>query len=128
MPYPFLNQMRDLAYRTAQRIRVRSALNPMLWLCATMTPTLLYAAYQFQENRFVCIVLIISGLVPLSVTCCGFVGFAIFKPEKLQSEDYQLRHESLQIIQQKAGRMAMDSTSLEGIANPNQPLLEKGEE
>ncbi|MGA1979615.1 MAG: hypothetical protein ABSG99_03495 [Sedimentisphaerales bacterium] len=93
-----------------------------------MTPTFLYAAYQFQEDRLVCIVLIVSGLIPLGVTCCGFVGFAIFKPEKLQSEDYQLRHESLQIIQQKAGRMDMDPTSLEGIANPNQPLLEKGEE
>jgi len=112
----------------AQRVRVRSALNPMLWLSATMTPTYLYAGYAFRENTLLCTILVIAGFVPPLVTCCGFVGFAIFKPEKLQSEDYQLRHESLQIIQSKTGRVAVESASLEAIANPNQPLLKDGEE
>jgi hypothetical protein len=62
----------------------------------------------------------------MGVTCIGFMGFAIFKPDKLQSEDYQIRHESLQIIQQKSGQMEISTTSLEAIANPAVPQLPSG--
>jgi hypothetical protein len=69
----------------------------------------------------------IAAVVPIAVACLGFLGFAIFNPEKLQSEDYQLRHESLQLIQQKSGRLQVGPASLEAIANPATPLLQSGE-
>jgi len=53
--------------------------------------------------------------------------FAIFRPDKLQSEDYQLRHESLQIIQQKSGRITIPDTSIEAIANPAAKQLDNKE-
>ncbi len=63
-------------------------------------------------------VLVFIGMVPIVVTCLGFAYFAITKPEKLQSEEYQLRHETLQIIQQKTGQLIVDPTSLTAITNP----------
>jgi hypothetical protein len=60
-----------------------------------------------------------SIFAPMIVACIAYCGFAIFKPEKLQSEDYQIRHESLQIIQEKGGVVPIGSTSLEAIANPS---------
>ena len=64
-------------------------------------------------------------MIPIGIACVGFLGFAIFRPEKLQSEDYQIRHESLQLIQQKSGRLALAPTSIEAIANPQARLLEE---
>lgn len=65
--------------------------------------------------------------MPIAVACLGFVGFAIFRPDKLQSEEYQLRHESLQLIQQKSGRIALNATSIEAIANPQARQIESRE-
>ena len=118
----------SLAQSAIHRIRVRSALNPILWLCAVATPVCLFAAFQFQENQTLCSCLVVAGLAPIAVACLGFIGFALFNPDKLQSEDYQIRHEALQILQQKSGQIAIDPTSLEAIANPTLGLLGEGGE
>ena len=65
--------------------------------------------------------------MPIGVACLGFIGFAIFRPDKLQSEEYQLRHESLQLIQQKSGRITLSPASIEVIANPQARQLEQRE-
>ena len=126
MPHDFLNNLGHCAQRASQRIRVKSALNPMLWLCALITPICFVAAWKFLDYQTICTTLIIVGVIPVVVTCLGFAGFAIFKPDKLQSEDYQIRHEALQIIQQKTGQMVVDPTSLHAITNPVQKQIEEG--
>ena|ERR1017187_6341330 len=83
----------------AQQLRVRSALNPMLWLTGIVSPLCLAVAYAFRDTQTISWVLIFAAIIPIVVTCLGFAYFAITKPEKLQSEEYQLRHETLQIIQ-----------------------------
>ncbi len=117
------NAVARSASAAAQRLRVRSALNPMLWLTGIATPMCLAAAYVFREHVNLLTVLVIAGLAPIAVTCLGFVYFALAKPEKLQSEDYQIRHETLQLIQAKTGSVALDPTSLTAIANPVPPML-----
>lgn len=102
----------------ARSLHVKSALNPLLWLTAISTPLCLTGAYVFQEASPVFEALVAVGLFPIISACLGFVFFAIFKPEKLQSEDYQIRHESLQIIQQKSGSIELPNVSLENITNP----------
>ena len=82
----------------AQQLRVRSALNPMLWLTGIVSPLCLAVAYAFRDTQTISWVLIFAAIIPIVVTCLGFAYFAITKPEKLQSEEYQLRHETLQII------------------------------
>ena len=101
-----------------QRLRVRSALNPILWLCAIGTPICLFAASSFRDVTAIRDACLVVGLAPIAVACLAFIGFALWRPEKLQSEDYQLRHESLQLIQQKTGQIAVDPASIEAIANP----------
>ncbi len=108
-----------LSQSAAIKLHVRSALNPMLWLCSIATPFCLFFAYLFRDYSVFSIVLIVVGLFPVVITCLAFIGFAIFRPEKLQSEDYQIRHESLQVIQSKTGRIQLSPTSIEAIANPN---------
>jgi hypothetical protein len=114
------------AQSAVQKLHVRSALNPMLWLCGIISPLSFTFAYLFKDSEAMRNIFVAVGFVPVGITCIGFLGFAIFRPEKLQSEDYQIRHESLQIIQQKVGQLEIDSTSLEAIANPNVPQLPSG--
>lgn len=113
-----------IAQSAAEKLYVRSALNPALWLCAISTPTCLFFAYVFRDVPEIRAWLLAGGLLPIGIACIGFLGFAIFRPEKLQSEEYQIRHESLQLIQQKSGRLALAPTSIEAIANPQARLLE----
>jgi hypothetical protein len=44
-------------------------------------------------------------------------------PEKLQSEDYQLRKQALELIQEKGVRFPIEAASVEAIANPKLPSL-----
>ena len=121
-----LGRLGHQAMVAAQRLHVRSALNPILWLCAISMPMSLAGAYVFRDVEVVRNWLIAGALTPIAVACLGFAGFAVFKPDKLQSEEYQIRHESLLIIQEKAGQLVLDPASIEGIANPSRPALPAG--
>lgn len=121
-----LEKIGHMAQSAAYRLHVRSALNPMLWLCGITSPLLLTFAYWFRDIEQIMYWLVAAAILPIGFTCLGFVFFALFKPEKLQSEDYQIRHESLQIIQQKAGRKSFTASAIEAIANPDVPRLTDG--
>lgn len=124
-----IDRVGQIAQSAAEKLHVRSALNPALWLCAIATPTCLIFAHVFRDVPEVRVWLLAGGLLPIAIACIGFLGFAVYRPEKLQSEEYQIRHESLQLIQQKSGRIAISTTSIEAIANPQAKLLEsKGAE
>ena len=113
-----LDKVAQLAQTAVERLHVKSALNPALWLCGISTPICFIFAYAFRDAPDVRNWLLIGGFCPIAVACFGFIGFAIFRPEKLQSEEYQIRHESLQIIQQRSGRIEIEPASIEAIANP----------
>jgi membrane protein implicated in regulation of membrane protease activity len=116
------------AVRAAHRLHVRSALNPVLWLTAIATPVCFTAAYLFRFNGPILWALIVAGFLPIMAVVLGFCYFAIVEPGKLQSEDYQLRHETLQIIQQKSGQLIVETASLTAVANPSLPALPLGGE
>ncbi len=109
----------NLAQMAAQRLHVKSALNPILWLCGIASPVCFVFAYLFYDVKNILYLLIIAGISPIAVACIAYLGFAIFKPDKLQSEDYQIRSKTLQLIQQKGGKIKMPPTPLELIANPS---------
>lgn len=121
-------QLGKSSHSAAQSLHVKSALNPMLWLTAMVMPISFTAAYFFKDSGFIFELLIFVGVAPVVFTCLGFAYFAVFKTEKLQSEDYQLRSQSLQIIQQKIGTIEMPIASLENIANPRNYEQSKSEE
>lgn len=119
-----LDNLGQYSQSAATKLHVKSALNPLLWLTGIATPLCFGGAYIFQTFSPVFEILALTGILPILVTCLGFCYFAIFKPEKLQSEDFQIRHESLQLIQQKSGEIAILASSLDQIVNPTAPGLE----
>jgi hypothetical protein len=117
----YLEKLGRFSQNAAAKLHVRSALNPILWLCAITTPIFFTFAYLFREIPYISIILVLAGLFPVAIACFGFCYFALVRPEKLQSEDYQIRHESLQIIQQKGSRKQIPLDTIEAIANPTAP-------
>jgi len=93
------------AQHATERLTVKSALNPLLWLCTIPTTILLTTAFYFDHSdtlRAFCGPLVCVALSLVSLT--GLAGFylVLFRPDKLQSEEYQLRQQALLLIQQSS--------------------------
>lgn len=80
------------------RIRVKSALNPILWICAIIgTPCFLVILVKDEPPLFInCILCSVVG-----VALFGFLFLLFFDRDKLQSEDYQLKKRELEMVQEK---------------------------
>jgi hypothetical protein len=100
----------------------------MILLSTIFLVSCLPAAYLFREYPFLLYLFGVTAIFPGVVTTFMGIGFAIFKTDELRSEDYQLRHHSLQIIQQQKGRIPIDATALIAIANPAAKQIESGGE
>jgi hypothetical protein len=100
----------------------------MLWLCGIVSVpafTLSYFAHSHQMESLGTS-LFWLGCFPVAVAAIGFLYFMVWAPEKLQSEDYQLRHESLELIKQKGSSIEIAPSSLDAITNPANPQVERG--
>ena len=84
----------------AERLLVRSALNPVLWLCAIVTvPCVALAALSDDPPRW----LIVLAYGPVVLVSIGFIFLLIFDRGKLQSEDFQLRTRVLELMMEEKG-------------------------
>lgn len=80
------------------RIRVKSALNPILWMCAIIGgPCFLVILVKDNPPSF--IIWILCAVV--GVALFGFLFLLFFDRDKLQSEDYQLKKRELEMVQEK---------------------------
>src|SRR4051794_7877556 len=82
--------MVNSAHNQAGRLQVRSALNPMLWLTAIVLPLGIVGAWLLNDNHVALYTFLgICGL-PVATSCVAYIGLAVRKPDKLQSEDFQI--------------------------------------
>ena len=85
------------ASESGGRLRVRSALNPILWLCGLISiPTLAAGAFH-PIPTWVAII----GCSPVAAALFGFLYLLFFDRDKLQSEDFQLKKRTMELAQQK---------------------------
>lgn len=86
------------AVEAGSRLRVRSALNPILWLCAIISvPSIVAAAFSGPSPLW----LILLAAAPIAAAIFGFLFLLVVDRDKLQSEEYQIQKRSLEIIEQK---------------------------
>ncbi len=91
-----LDHLKALTNRAAV-VKVSTALNPMLWLAAVVTPASLLAAVFSSTPS---IQLLALGLAASPVILAG-VAYFIFlfrDPNRLQSEEFQLRQQELILL------------------------------
>ena len=110
-----LSRLTHLAEHAISRLKVRSALNSCLWLVGIVTPTSLLAAMVTTgPTRAACLCL---GCAPVALFAIGFLYFMVRDPDKLRSEQYELRKQALELIEEKGERFPVAGASVEAIAN-----------
>ncbi|QYK48440.1 MAG: hypothetical protein KF838_00970 [Phycisphaeraceae bacterium] len=116
-----IDKITQLASSAVGRIRVKSALNPLLVLCAIGMPTCLISAGLLDASLAKYLVFAAISMPLLTVLC--FVYFMLVDPDKLQSEDYQIRKAALELIEEKGGRLPLYPASIDTISNPDRRAL-----
>lgn len=112
--------IRDLittkAMEAGGRLTVRSALNPVLWLCAIVSVPCIVLTSSLTTPPAI---LGYLAAAPVITAILGFLFLLIFDRDKLQSEDYQLRKTYLEMIEQKGDPAAIEAAVFEVIENPD---------
>ena len=78
------------------RLRVRSALNPVLWLCPIVLVSCLAVAVYPDTPAWLKVAAFALGSAPVVVVLSAFIYFVRTDPRRLQSEDYQIRERLLE--------------------------------
>lgn len=81
---------------------VRTAINPLLWLVGLTTP-LAFILSAIIDDRLIRVLLICFAAIPVIATLIAYVIFMFRDPDRLQSEEYRIRHRALQILYRKGG-------------------------
>jgi hypothetical protein len=106
-------------------VRVRNALNPLLWAAGVLTPMSWIAAYAFRDDAILKYVLVALCALPVLATLGSYLYFMFRNPDRLQSEEFVLRQQELLIVSRSGdGPRPIES---EGRELPNVAELEPGE-
>ena len=112
-------------------IRVKSVVDPLIKLLVMMLVFIIVSAYLKLPEWLTIVLLWFTGAI-LVLILLAYIGFAIFRPDYLRSENYNLRKQSLSILGDKENYKRVDMRHLVDIANPfiEEPLSieEKGGE
>lgn len=114
MPELF-ERLTHLAEHAIARLKVSSALNPCLWLIGIAIPFGLFTA--FFSTGLVQYVALLIAISPIILFFIAYVYFMLKNPDKLRSEEYELRKIALELIEEKGGSIAIAESSVEAIAN-----------
>lgn len=106
-----------------------SVLQPLLWLSFLVSvPCFLFAFFSKQD--LLQFLFLAIGALPILAAICAYAYYSITDPRRLHSEYYQLREQSLALLESKGGEIVTQRASIEAIITPIPPaaLLEKEQE
>ena len=109
------------------RLRVRGALNPILWLCGVVAVPCIFAlSWSSHPSPLIGIVL----CAVVGTALIGFLWLLFFDRERLQSEDFIIRSRTIDLIEQKGSNKAIDAATVNAISQDDflaLPNSEKGD-
>jgi hypothetical protein len=117
--------MMEESYRktteSGQRLKVKSALNPVLWLCGIITaPTLGLGAVNPDLATWV----IVIGCAPTIVALFSYLYFMFTDKDRLQSEEFQIQKRTIELAQQKGEPSPHEPKNVPITSNPELPVIE----
>lgn len=98
-------------------IRVKSVIDPLIKLFVIVLLFIIVMAYLRLPEWIIICMICFAGLILLLVLI-AYSCFAIYKPDYLRSENYNLRKQSLSILGDKDNYMTVDMKNIVDIANP----------
>ncbi|UUX96959.1 hypothetical protein [Aquabacterium sp. J223] len=116
-------RLTHFAEHALARLKVSSALNPCLWLCALAFPFgLAGAIFSAGAVQMACLALM---FIPMLIFSIAYLYFMVVSPDKLRSEEYELKKIALNLIEEKGGAIPIAESSVEAIANYDYKPLPK---
>jgi hypothetical protein len=106
--------LHELTSGAIKELKVKSALNPILWMIGITSLPFIVACF-LSTILFLKIFFAIMSAVPVFVGCVIFVYFALKQPEKLQSEEFQVRNQALSFIKEKTPTVVFHPDSIERV-------------
>ena len=76
-------------------IRVRNAMNPLLWLSPISATIFLVAAYMFRDDQVVKYALACLGGLPILASIMAYFLYVFLDRDRLQSEEFILKERAL---------------------------------
>jgi hypothetical protein len=116
----------QLAENAIGRLKIKGALNGCLCLVGVTFIPGLWALTKLSGLMQWAVLFII--IMPFVFYGISHFHFTFNDPDKLRSEDYELRKQALELIEEKGGRIPLSDASIEMIANPNYPARLGGKE
>ena len=101
-----------------QRISVKSALNPALFLVATTLTGGIAGLVYFSTNLMLSFFFMGVIALPILCACIGLIYFIFWRPESLRSEEFHLKLEQYRMLKTKGGLRNIDPELLKVINNP----------
>jgi len=117
-------EIAKLGVSRLERVRIRSALNPIIWLSVPTAVISWSAAWLFQYHSAIAGVLIGIGCLPIVAAVSAFMILLFKNPDRLQSEEYQLRQKALQMIYRRGGKREI----VEAASQPLFQIEDKGDQ
>ena len=118
MPEERRSQIIGRVGQAGGRLRVRSALNPVLWLCGIVTVPCLVLTTYIEEPSWLIVIFVVIASAPIALTALGFCVLLFFDRDKLQSEEFQIMKRTLEMIEEKGNGRTLQQRPMEVIANP----------
>jgi hypothetical protein len=108
-------RLTQMAEHALGRLKVSSALNPCLWLCGIAIPFgMIGAMFSTGFVQIACLTLV---FIPVLIFTVAYFYFMLKSPDKLRSEEYELKKMALSLIEEKGGSIPIAASSVEAIAN-----------
>ena len=109
---------------SAEAVISTSILNPLLWLCGIGVPLVFGSAHFLRGPLRV--VAIVLGLIPFLLTTCAYCYWTVVAPDRLQSEEYRLQAQALEIWQAKNTPPVIEGQSDASYIPSEMPPLAEG--
>lgn len=91
--------------------RRKNALEPVTWLCVIVSLPCIYWAIRTTSN-WLQIVLLSIAAVPVALFVTAYFYFMICDPDRLHSEEFQLKSRSLIAVDSKGGKLVINPIDL----------------
>jgi len=107
------------------RVKVRGALNPILWLCGVVAMPCIFAL-SWNKDAPIIISWVLSAVVATALL--GFLWLLFFDRDRLQSEDFLLRKRTLDLIEEKGSKQVVSADVVQAISQTEFLALPEAQE
>jgi len=123
-----LDALRVLVREGLATIKHRTVVQPLLWLCGTFSIGCFLISALAVKDLWLQRGLFLVGIVPIVLFVFSYTYFMFKDPDRLHSEEFQLKRRSLSIVESKGGTVAILPVDLSTDPYATPKLLSDGAE